>query len=105
MARWGSYGMGTRVLKGQPIEARALLETEQLRWSVLKVRDTARGELWIRFAALQVYRLEDELPENVFRAMLTVNGGEQIESTGDGWRLLADGRMRQESGINAETQR
>jgi SRSO17 transposase len=52
----------TRVLNGQPIEVRALLETEQLRWSVLKVRDTARGELWIRFAALRVYRLDDELP-------------------------------------------
>jgi len=52
----------TRVLNSQPIEVRALLETEQLRWSVLKVRDTARGELWIRFAALRVYRLEDELP-------------------------------------------
>ena len=52
----------TRVLDGQPIEVRALLETDQLRWPVLKVRDTARGELWIRFAALRVYRLEDELP-------------------------------------------
>jgi SRSO17 transposase len=52
----------TRVLSGQPIEVRALLEPEQLSWRVLKVRDTARGELWIRFAALQVYRLEDELP-------------------------------------------
>ena len=52
----------TRVLDGQPIEVRALLETDQLRWAVLKVRDTARGELWIRFAALQVYRIEDELP-------------------------------------------
>ena len=52
----------TRVLDGQPIEVRALLETDQLRWTVLKVRDTARGELWIRFAAWRVYRLEDELP-------------------------------------------
>ena len=52
----------TRVLDGQPIEVRALLETDQLRWTVLKVRDTARGELWIRFAAVRVYRLEDELP-------------------------------------------
>jgi len=52
----------TRVLNDQPLEVRALLETEQLSWSVLKVRDTARGELWIRFAALRVYRLDDELP-------------------------------------------
>lgn len=50
------------VLKGQPLEVRALLETEPLPWTILKVRDTARGELWIRFAALRVYRLEDALP-------------------------------------------
>lgn len=49
-------------------------------------------------------RLEDELPENVFRAMLTVNGGERIESTGDGWRLLPDGRLRVERGVSAEAQ-
>lgn len=58
----GRRASKSRVLNGQPIEVRALLETEQLSWSVLKVRDTARGELWIRFAALRVYRLEDELP-------------------------------------------
>jgi len=52
----------TRVLDGQPIEVRSLLKKDKLKWSVLKVRDTARGELWIRFAALRVYRLEDELP-------------------------------------------
>ena len=52
----------TRVLSGQPIEVRALLKTDQLSWTVMKVRDTARGELWIRFAAVRVYRLEDELP-------------------------------------------
>jgi SRSO17 transposase len=50
------------VLDGKPIEVRALLETDKLAWTVLKVRDTARGELWIRFAALRVYRIEDELP-------------------------------------------
>ena len=52
----------TRVLDGQPVEVRALLVTDQLNWTVLKVRDTARGELWIRFAAVPVYRLDDELP-------------------------------------------
>lgn len=52
----------TRVLDGQPIEVRSLLDTDKLKWAILKVRDTARGELWIRFAALPVYRLEDELP-------------------------------------------
>lgn len=51
----------TCVLDAHPIEVRALLETGQVSWTVLKVRDTARGELWIRFAALRVYRLEDEL--------------------------------------------
>lgn len=51
-----------RVLAGAPIEVRALLATNQLTWSRLKVRDTARGELWINFAALRVYRIEDELP-------------------------------------------
>lgn len=52
----------TRVLGDQPIEVRSLLQTDKLTWTVLKVRDTARGELWIRFATLRVYRLEDDLP-------------------------------------------
>ena len=51
-----------RVLDGQPIEVRSLLKADKLEWTVLKVRDTARGELWIKFAALRVYRIEDELP-------------------------------------------
>ena len=51
-----------RVLGSQPIEVRSLLETDKLNWTVLKVRDTARGELWIKFAVLRVYRLADELP-------------------------------------------
>jgi Protein of unknown function (DUF1559) len=49
-------------------------------------------------------RLEDELPESVFRAMLTVNGGELIESTGKGWRLLPDGRLREERQGNTKMQ-
>jgi SRSO17 transposase len=52
----------TRVLGSQPIEVRSLLQTDKLKWTVLKVRDTARGELWIKFASLRVYRIEDELP-------------------------------------------
>lgn len=52
----------TRVLGSQPIEVRSLLQTDKLKWTVLKVRDTARGELWIKFASLPVYRIEDELP-------------------------------------------
>jgi len=51
-----------RVLEGEPIEARKLLETDNLDWHLLKIRDTQRGELWVRFAALRVYRIEDELP-------------------------------------------
>jgi SRSO17 transposase len=51
-----------RVLVGKPIEVRALLTSDQVAWTRLKVRDTARGELWINFAALRVYRIEDELP-------------------------------------------
>jgi len=50
------------VLDGQPIEVRSLLKTDKLEWTVLKVRDTAWGELWIKFAALRVYRIQDELP-------------------------------------------
>lgn len=48
-------------------------------------------------------RLEEDLPENVFRAMLTVNGDERIESTGKGWRLLPDGRLREEGVGDAKT--
>lgn len=51
-----------RVLDGQPLEVRSLLATDKLNWTLMKIRDTARGELWIKFAVLRVYRLEDELP-------------------------------------------
>jgi SRSO17 transposase len=51
-----------RVLGDQPIEVRSLLETDNLKWTFWKVRDTARGELWIKFAALRVYRRQDDLP-------------------------------------------
>ena len=30
--------------------------------SLLNSRDTQRGELWIRFSALRVWRIEDEIP-------------------------------------------
>ena len=52
----------SRVLEGKPIKVRALLTTDKVTWTLLKIRDTARGELWINFAALRVYRIEDELP-------------------------------------------
>lgn len=51
-----------RVLEGSPIQVRTLLDSEQLEWHVVKVRDTQRGALWIQFAALRVYRIEEELP-------------------------------------------
>jgi SRSO17 transposase len=51
-----------RVLSGKPIEVHTLLDSEQVTWSLRKVRDTQRGELWIHFAALRVYRIQEELP-------------------------------------------
>jgi len=39
-------------------------------------------------------KLGDELPEDTLRALLTVNGGEQLADEGDTWRLLPDGRLR-----------
>ena len=50
-------------------------------------------------------RLEDDLTKNVLRAFLTVNGGERLESTSDGWRLLADGRLREERAVNVAPHR
>jgi SRSO17 transposase len=49
-----------KVLEGKPVEVRALVPS--LPWHTLKVRDTQRGELWIRFAALRVWRIQDDLP-------------------------------------------
>ena len=51
-----------RVLNGDPVEVRHLLQSERVHFKLSKVRDTQRGELWIRFAALRVYRIEAELP-------------------------------------------
>lgn len=44
-------------------------------------------------------RLEANLPKQVLRALLTVDGGESITSTGDSWHLLSDGRLRSERSI------
>ena len=60
--RRGKKPSKLRVLQGEPIEVRKLLETDNLKWHLLKLRDTQRGELWIRFAAIRVYRIEDKLP-------------------------------------------
>ncbi len=50
-----------------------------------------------------VRRLEEELPEDVLRAMLTVNGGEELTSSGDNWQRLTDGRLREERKVYADT--
>jgi len=50
------------VLNGEKIEVRELLNTDVIDWKTLKVRDTQRGELWINFAALRVYRISEGLP-------------------------------------------
>ena len=49
-----------RVLQGEALGVKKLLAS--IKWQSLKIRDTQRGELWIRFAALRVFRIEDELP-------------------------------------------
>ena len=51
-----------KVLQEKPLEVRQLLSSDKIAWHTLKVRDTQRGELWIRFSALRVWRIEDELP-------------------------------------------
>jgi len=51
-----------KVLQGEPSEVRQLLSSDKIAWHTLKVRDTQRGELWIRFSALRVWRIEDEIP-------------------------------------------
>jgi len=51
-----------RVLQGKPMAVRGLLSSDRVAWRTVKVRDTQRGELWIRFAALRVWRIEDEIP-------------------------------------------
>lgn len=51
-----------RVIDDIPIEVRGLPNTDQLEWHLVKVRDIQRGELWINFAALRIYRIYEELP-------------------------------------------
>ncbi len=51
-----------KVLQGKPLEVRQLLSFDKIIWRTLRVRDTQRGELWIRFSALRVWRIEDEIP-------------------------------------------
>jgi SRSO17 transposase len=51
-----------RVLEGDAVEVRHLVTQEALPWQVLQVRDTQRGQLWIRCAIVCVWRIEDQLP-------------------------------------------
>jgi len=51
-----------KVLEGKPIEVKTLLTSSSLQWNILKVRDTQRGELRIKFFAMRVWRIENELP-------------------------------------------
>lgn len=51
-----------KVLRGEPVKVRGLLSSNRVTWHIVKVRDTQRGELWIRFAALRVWRIEDGIP-------------------------------------------
>ena len=51
-----------KVLQGEPFEVRQLLSSDKTAWHILKVRDTQRGELWIRFSALRLWRVEDGIP-------------------------------------------
>jgi SRSO17 transposase len=56
----GRWPTTCRVLHGEAVEVRQLVLS--LAWQPLKVRDTQRGELWIRFAAVRVWRIEEGLP-------------------------------------------
>lgn len=51
-----------KVLQGKPALVRELVSSDSVTWHIVKVRDTQRGELWIRFAALRVWRIEDQIP-------------------------------------------
>jgi SRSO17 transposase len=59
-ARGGRPPRKLRVLSGQAHEVQTLLPS--LSWHTLRVRSTQRGELVIRFAALRVWRVQDDLP-------------------------------------------
>lgn len=56
----GRHPSKPRVLQGEAVEVRNLMKDVPLRR--LKVRQTQRGKLCIGFAALRVFRIEDDLP-------------------------------------------
>ena len=51
-----------KVIGGTPIEVQELLSDPQFVWDTFKIRNTQRGELWVKFAALRVYRIDNKLP-------------------------------------------
>lgn len=58
----GRFPSKLKVLGGESVEVKQLLSSDRIIWHTLKVRNTQRGELWVRFASLRVWRIEDEIP-------------------------------------------
>lgn len=50
------------------------------------------------------HEIDTKMPKNVFRALLTVNGQEPVDTSGDYWKLLLDGRLRSERDSELDTQ-
>jgi len=48
--------------------------------------------------------IDTKMPKKVFRALLTVNGQEPVDTSGDYWKLLLDGRLRSERDSELGTQ-
>ena len=51
-----------KIVDGKPKEVQHLLGSDLLRWHHHKIRDIQRGELWVQFAAIRVYRSDDQMP-------------------------------------------
>lgn len=51
-----------KILDDIAIQVRVLVNTDQLDWKVIKLRDTQRGELKINFCALRVHRISNGIP-------------------------------------------
>jgi len=58
--RGGRPARKLRVLSGESHEVQTL--PSSLDWHILRIRSTQRGELIIRFTAMRVWRIEDDLP-------------------------------------------
>lgn len=51
-----------KVLQGRATKVEMLLISERVHFQRMKIRDTQRGELWVDFAAIRVYRIQNRLP-------------------------------------------